>query len=636
MPNIQVSYGTTYTNQAPGSSFDVNVDYGGSIYTMVNSPALLLAGFNNVRVAGSVSGVAAGAIQVTGDFVDIWVDATGTVSTGGSYAIEATTGAFSVTNNGFIGVTALHLSALLGGALEDEVFNAGIIQGNVDLKGGDDTFIANGGEVRGYVDGGAGNDLFQIRAINPSSAMLRLDGGANYDTLDLRWFGGAVWIDLDYNGAEVWTRDDQNLSSGNWRILADVTGFEALVGSANSDYLSGDANSNTFIWSSGLDTIAGDGGVDLLDFTQMPRALWIDLDYVGYEAWSIQNGVWVAIGEISGIENVTGTFYADTMIGDNGHNVFAPLGGNDIVSGEGGNDRMVYDPTHGYGGNDSFNGGVGADSIDFTNAWPAWVDLTVSGVNAWVLDGATWRNAVSLTAVEDIIGSSFEDYLKGDAGNNWIQGGAGNDTLVYTGGFDWFYGGADTDTATFASLAFGVWVALDYAGNEVWRNNVNTQLADLLDVENVTGTAFDDYLQGNAIVNTLVGGGGADILIGGFGPDTLTGGTGADTFRYAALIEASNPIIPLGGGLFAPSAYDAISDFQAGSDKIDIRAIDASGTAGHQPFVWANTGLAGTVNYGVVAGTSVVGLLFYVDGNAGPDFVIYSLNTINQADVLLV
>jgi Ca2+-binding RTX toxin-like protein len=66
--------------------------------------------------------------------------------------------------------------------------------------------------------------------------------------------------------------------------------------------------------------------------------------------------------------------------------------------------------------------------------------------------------------------------------------------------------------------------------------------------EDVTGSAFDDILIGNADSNKILGGAGNDTLDGGAGVDVLTGGSGNDQFTLANR-----------GGFNA----DSITDFKA-------------------------------------------------------------------------
>ena len=54
----------------------------------------------------------------------------------------------------------------------------------------------------------------------------------------------------------------------------------------------------------------------------------------------------------------------------------------------------------------------------------------------------------------------------------------------------------------------------------------------LLNIENVTGSAFADILTGDAGVNILLGNDGNDTLVGGGGADSLDGGVGNDGASY--------------------------------------------------------------------------------------------------------
>ena len=81
--------------------------------------------------------------------------------------------------------------------------------------------------------------------------------------------------------------------------------------------------------------------------------------------------------------------------------------------------------------------------------------------------------------------------------------------------------------------------------------------------DTLLGGAGYDTLAGNGGNDSLEGGGRNDTLIGGKGDDTLTGGGGADTIV----------IRRVGNG------DDVMTDFQNGSDVIDISALSAAGFA---------------------------------------------------------
>lgn len=86
----------------------------------------------------------------------------------------------------------------------------------------------------------------------------------------------------------------------------------------------------------------------------------------------------------------------------------------------------------------------------------------------------------------------------------------------------------------------------------------------LTSFENVTGSTFADVLTGSSGANMLTGLDGNDRLGGGGDADTLTGGPGADRFVFTALTDS--PV----------SAPDIITDFLHGADVFDLSAVDAN------------------------------------------------------------
>lgn len=89
-------------------------------------------------------------------------------------------------------------------------------------------------------------------------------------------------------------------------------------------------------------------------------------------------------------------------------------------------------------------------------------------------------------------------------------------------------------------------------------NNATTTAA-----VSITGGSGADTLTGNAAVDTINGGAGTavDTITGGAGQDVLTGGGGADVFRYNLRADAVGA---------AGVNVDKITDFVAGTDKINL------------------------------------------------------------------
>ena len=100
------------------------------------------------------------------------------------------------------------------------------------------------------------------------------------------------------------------------------------------------------------------------------------------------------------------------------------------------------------------------------------------------------------------------------------------------------------------------------------HNLVGTSSADT-----ISGLAGNDTLTGGAGDDKLLGGDGDDILNGGAGKDTLTGGAGKDVFVYNLTADST------------PSAFDTITDFTRGDDKIDLRPL----RSGAVDFIFGGT-----------------------------------------------
>lgn len=79
----------------------------------------------------------------------------------------------------------------------------------------------------------------------------------------------------------------------------------------------------------------------------------------------------------------------------------------------------------------------------------------------------------------------------------------------------------------------------------------------------INGFGGDDILNGLGGSDVLDGGTGNDSLFGGSGTNTLTGGTGADSFIVDAFASFN-------------SAVDTITDFQIGTDLVDVSAWGVS------------------------------------------------------------
>ena len=195
------------------------------------------------------------------------------------------------------------------------------------------------------------------------------------------------------------------------------------------------------------------------------------------------------------------------------------LVGNDTLDGGVGNDTLI-----GGTGADTLIGGSGIDTADYSSSANGVTVNLATNVNT----GGDAQGD-SLTGIENVTGSNYNDTLTGDGNDNTLSGGAGNDTLVGGAGNDALIGGAgnDTlvggtgiDTADYSSATAGVTVNLAIASAQ---NTIGAGTDTISGIENLTGARYNDTLAGN---------GNDNVITGDLGNDTLTGGNGSDTFIY--------------------------------------------------------------------------------------------------------
>ena len=315
----------------------------------------------------------------------------------------------------------------------------------------------------------------------------------------------------------------------------------------------------------------------------------------------------------------TGTIASQHLVGGNLADALTGGGGNDKLYGNGGNDLLT-----GGSGNDYFNGGLGTDTVSYTSA--------AAGVHVSLLLN-TAQNTVgagtdTLISIEKLVGSAFADTLIANATGATLNGGPGGDDLYSGPGSDILNGGGAADFADYSLATTGVTVNLAIAG---FQNTIGAGSDELVSIEKVVGSNFNDTITGDGGINTLFGQGGNDAINGGpdgdylfgnagndtlngqAGQDQLTGGAGNDVFAFSALADT------------AAAHPDTIVDFTSGQDKISLAAIDANSTvAGDQAFVIGAPGVAGhlvVTAYDMADNRTEIDL--YVDNNASIDAAIW-------------
>ena len=310
-----------------------------------------------------------------------------------------------------------------------------------------------------------------------------------------------------------------------------------------------------------------------------------------------------------------GTAVSQHLVGGNFADVLTGGGGNDTFYGNGGNDLLTGGP-----GNDVFYGGTGVDAVSYANA--------AAGVHVSLLTGAA-QNTVgagmdALSSIEKLVGSSFADTLTAAAAGSTLNGGAGGDDLIGGPGSDILNGGGASDFADYALATAGVTVNLTLTG---FQNTVGAGSDELVGIEKLVGSNFNDTLTGDGGPNVLYGQGGNDVVSAGAGDDIVYGGTGNDTLNGGPGVDTltgqggNDHFVFTAAADTAVSQPDVIADFVQGQDLIDLSAIDANtAVAGDQAFHLGSTpGHTGDVVIFYNAPFNRTVVTFYVNGDTAPD-----------------
>lgn len=253
-----------------------------------------------------------------------------------------------------------------------------VLRGIEEVFGGRYSDLILGNAADNWFTGGAGDDT--------------LDGRGGIDTASFAEAPGPVIVDLA-NG--IATGDGTDSLIGIENAAGSAFG-DQLIGShlANrlngfdgNDTLRGQAGDDTLLGGAGNDRLGGGGGQDSADYSTAPDAIAVDL------------AAGTATGDgndrLNNIEQVYGSPFADTLLGDAGANALSGAGGDDRLEGREGSDWLA-----GNAGNDVFvfrpgiSGAADVDHVaDFT-AGEDHVDLGAFGF-------ATAEEALALVGIVD-------------------------------------------------------------------------------------------------------------------------------------------------------------------------------------------------------------------------------------------
>lgn len=510
---------------------------------------------------------------------------------------------------------------VLTGSSRDDILTGGA--GDDQIFGGAGADILVDGAGQDTLTGGAGNDIFVLLMDGETDRVIDFTPGA--DRLDLSDFTllydvaqlsvtptvtGAI-LSYGMETVEIFSASGSTLLQSdfstantlnlprspvqlilNGRTEAGTPGNDTLTGTVFSDQLSGLDGDDTLWGGESDDTLIGGAGADLLQGGN-------GSDWAGYG--DAASGVTADLaqpsrnlGDATGdvfdqIENLAGSGFADDLRGDASGNVLDGQAGDDLLWGAAGNDFLNGgdgdDTLLGGAGADVLTGGAGLDTADYSDA-AAFVHADLSGMAG----GSGYASGDTFAGIENLRGTAYGDWLRGDGGANaiWgmsgtdtLSGGSGDDTLHGGAGADLLDGGTGFDTAGYTEATTGVLADLGVPTRNTGIAGGDTYMS----IEALIGSAYGDDLRGNSGANrilgglgsdwlmgqagndSLFGGDGNDNLIGGSGADLLDGGAGTDRAHYS---DATGPVL---ADLLQPSRN---TGYAAGDHFVSIEGIRGS------------------------------------------------------------
>jgi Ca2+-binding RTX toxin-like protein len=250
-----------------------------------------------------------------------------------------------------------------------------------------------------------------------------------------------------------------------------------VIGSPDSDTITGSALANTLSGGAGTDELADGSSLTTNADTFNGGA---DSDIVSYAVKGAGEAVTVNLNTTTGgeagesdtiaadVEGVTGGAGDDVLTGDENANVLT--------------------------------GGAGADTARF--------DGIAQSVTATLGGTGSGQGGDRLDQIENLVGSTQADTLNGDSSVNSILGGDGDDTLQGGDGNDVLNGEGQSDTVAYGYATLGIEADLGADSVVVGVNDTDS----VPNVENAIGSAQSDiFFDGPAENNIYDGAGGSDF-----------------------------------------------------------------------------------------------------------------------------
>lgn len=383
------------------------------------------------------------------------------------------------------------------------------LTGIENITGTDFADTLTGDANANVLDGGNGNDTFVL-----SGGADTIIGGGGVDTFNLAPASAGATLNLgslDGNGFSTLTigaltqkvSGIENITGTGFNDTFTGNGANNTIsGGAGADIINGGLGDDIIYGGSGSDTLAGGGGNDTVRFDDLTSGITVTLSSAG--TGNVVNGP--DTDTISGFSTIYMTGSDDTFTESTAADTVFGLGGNDTF-------KMVA----GDSSNDMFDGGSGINTVDYTNASNA-IDVNLA------TQTATGNGTDTLVNIQNVVGTAFDDTIRGSTAANTLDGGSGTNTLSY----DY------TNTSVVANLSV---VSGGYA-----TVTIGSDTDKVKNFQIVTGGGGNDSFTGNGTGNTFNGGAGNDTFFTSAGNDTFNGGADIDTVNYTSITNTATAI----------------------------------------------------------------------------------------------
>jgi Ca2+-binding RTX toxin-like protein len=461
-----------------------------------------------------------------------------------------------------VGDTLTEIEAVRGSAQADtlrSLLGAAILDGH----GGDDLLIGEAGN-ESFI-GGAGSDTVDYRGSNLAGVTVNLASGVGS--------GGLAAGDL-YSGVENALGSelvDVLVGSSAVNTLVGFFGDDTLIGGSGADSLIGSRDNDTLTGGSGADRVDGGAGSDdFALYTASSGGVQVNL-----ADGLAESGFDAAGDDLTGIEHLVGSDFADVLTGDTNVN---------RLYGESGADRLA-----GGAGADGLFGGSGADAVFYD----ALDTAVIGGMGRDTLVGTSAGDAIQMNAARFTFAGEFASFERVDLGD-------GND----------FFNGS-TNAADFATILGAGITVFGGSGNDAINMRGNGALVGIGD--ELDGGDGNDNLWGGTGSDGLVGGNGNDNLYGGSGDDNLGGGAGFDVVYVGR--DEGDDFIKESEGLVLFWGNNHGSGFYNGVDPSEI-SIEYTGTEVIISMLDESSSVTNTVRFEMSA-VEIINLFDFGNGDAG-------------------